>query len=165
MKRLLLCAILVFVLQPNVVVAEDPLLPFTLAEVGKCLVGIDQNWLGNSTADSQRARFAWMEDRKSSPGERHLYLLAQLDAGTTHLFDIRFESRHRKHIYTLEEKLEIVREGDGEEFVTAPSGGPRMSKLYRDAIQEIRHRFTYDVQLNRLRRQAPNVVCKVETGK
>ncbi|HVP65535.1 MAG TPA: hypothetical protein VMT82_11615 [candidate division Zixibacteria bacterium] len=141
-----------------------PALPAFLQIAGTCLVGIDQNWLGPSTSTAQSARFGWVDDRKSSPGEHHIYLLAQFDADQATLFDIRTERRQDKRILTLENKLQLRGPAPSDEFVNPPAGGPRMVRLYHDAILRIRRRSGYDVQLSRMKERVPNVVCNSEMG-
>ncbi|HUO60599.1 MAG TPA: hypothetical protein VMU24_08005 [Candidatus Acidoferrales bacterium] len=122
-----------------------------------------QDWLGLAKKTAQSGQFGWVEDRKSSPGERHVYLLSQLDTGATQLFDIKLETRQGKHILTIESRVEIASANGGtEDFASPPAGGPRIEKLYKTALLKIHRRVSYDVRLNRLREKVPNLICGSE---
>jgi hypothetical protein len=164
--RTLLFAFFIALISSQISQAQEtqPELPRFLQQAGNCLVAVEQNWLGVSTSTPQSATFRWVDDRTSSPGERHIYLLAQLDTDTAMLFDIRTERRQGKHILTLENKLELRGTASSQEFVTPPAGGPRMAKLYHDAVLRIRRRAGYDVQLSRMKERDANVVCSSEMG-
>jgi len=170
-KGLLFCAFLTALLftlaSPTISHAQEPEppLPPRLSQAGYCLVNSTQDWLGLAKKPAQAGQFAWVEDRKSSPGERHMYLLARLDTGAAQLFDIKLETRHGEQVLIIENRLEVVSAKNGaNDFASTPAGGPRIERLYKDALLKIHRRAIYDVRLSRLREQVPNLICSSESA-
>jgi len=145
----------------------EPQVPSLLNQAGHCLVSSTQDWLGLTKNPAELGHFAWVVDRKSSPGERHMYLLARLDTGAAELFDIKMETRHGKHILTMENRLEVaaadIQTGQ-DHLVSVPAGGPRLEKLYTNTLLKLQRKGTYDVQLNKLRQPVSNLICDSETA-
>lgn len=111
--------------------------PELLSNAAHCLVIEKQDWLGLGQSKAEALKLGYVEDTKSYPGEKHLFVVAYTGEHKGRVFDIRVEPRGAKQRFTIQNNASFRSTKGRVSFIDPPLGGVWTTEHLQSAVQRI----------------------------